>query len=122
MKTNLQAMRKAAGFTSARAFAEHFGISVNTYTGYEQGKPMSLEVAWELADALDCSLDDLAGRKRPRKAFSDQRQEALNGHYESLNDDSKTALVDFAKSYAADPERRMVKERKDVRDQAAMGA
>ena len=94
MRTNLQQMRKSAGFASARAFAEHIGMSVNTYTGYEQGKPMSLEVAWSLADALDCSLDDLAGRKRPAREYADPRQETLNFHYESMNEKGRTRLVE----------------------------
>lgn len=64
MKTNLQAMRKRAGFKSARAFAEHMNMSVNTYTNYEQGKSsLTLEQAWEFADELDCTLDELAGRE-----------------------------------------------------------
>lgn len=68
-KSNLQAMRKRAGFKSARAFAEHMGISVDSYTAYEQGKVnMSLLQAWEFADALDCTLDELAGRKSPNVA------------------------------------------------------
>ena len=63
MKTNLQALRKRAGFKSAAAFAEYAGISVGTYTDYEQGRiSLSLERAWELADLLGCTLDELAGR------------------------------------------------------------
>ena len=66
MKTNLQALRKAAGFKSARAFAEHIGMNLRTYTSYEQGEAvMSLEVAWNLANVLNCSLDELAGRTPP---------------------------------------------------------
>ena len=63
MKTNLQALRKAAGFKSAKAFAHHIGMNVNTYTDYEQGRRMfALDQAWEFADALGCTLDELAGR------------------------------------------------------------
>lgn len=68
LKTNLQAMRKRAGYKSAREFADHAGINVNTYTNYEQGKAnMSLLQAWELADLLDCTLDELAGRRVPEQ-------------------------------------------------------
>ena len=66
MKTNLQALRKAAGFKSAKAFAHHIGMNVNTYTDYEQGRRMfALDQAWEFADALGCTLDELAGRTPP---------------------------------------------------------
>ena len=45
-KPGLQKMRKAAGWKSARAFAEHIGMPVDTYTQYEQGKrTMNIEVA-----------------------------------------------------------------------------
>lgn len=67
-KTNLQAMRKRAGFKSAREFAEHIGVNVGSYTNYEQGKvALSLLKAWEFADALDCTLDELAGRRSPNQ-------------------------------------------------------
>ena len=64
MRTNLQKLRKDAGYRSAKAFAEHIGMSVDTYTGYEQGKrKFSLEQAWIFADELQVSLDELAGRE-----------------------------------------------------------
>ena len=63
MRTNLQSLRKAAGYKSAREFAEKIGMPVATYTDYEQGRrSFTLERAWEFADVLDCSLDELAGR------------------------------------------------------------
>ena len=120
---HLQMMRKRAGFKSARAFAESIGIEPTAYFEYEQGRSsFSFERAWQFADALGCTLDELGGRPTPKCHYSDPRQTALNGHYEHLNDASKTALVDFAKSYAADPERRMSKERQVPRDRTAMGA
>ena len=65
-KSNLQAMRKRAGYKSAREFALHAGVPVDTYTAYEQGKTnMTLLQAWEFADMLGCTLDELAGRKSP---------------------------------------------------------
>lgn len=120
---NLQNMRKLAGFKSARAFAEHMGIPVTKYTEYEQGRhSFTYEQAWEFADALGCTLDEIGGRKAPERLYADPRQAALNGHYESLNEDGKGDLVKFAKSYASDPERRIKKERRAAGNQAAMGA
>lgn len=121
--SHLQKTRKAAGFKSAKAFAEHIGMSKDTYTGYEQGRiSLSYERAWEFADALGCTLDEVGGRKAPERLYADPRQAALNGHYESLNEASKGDLVKFAKSYASDPERRIEKERQAADDQTAMGA
>lgn len=60
VKTNLQACRKAAGFKSAREFAEYIDMPLRTYTNYEQGiREMGLSVACEIVDALGCTLDDL---------------------------------------------------------------
>lgn len=94
MKTRLQEFRKRAGFKSAKAFAEEIGLSPNTYTNYEQGKvSLTLEKAWEFADIFACSLDELAGRKRPLKQYSDQRQVDLNSNYEALTDEGKDAAL-----------------------------
>ena len=63
-KYRLQECRKAAGWKSARAFAEHIGMPVDTYTQYEQGKrTMNIEVAWDMADYLGCTIDQIAGRE-----------------------------------------------------------
>lgn len=79
LKTNLQEFRKRAGFKSARDFAEFMGISVGTYTNYEQGKAnMSLLQAWEFADALNCTLDELAGRKV--ESLTDDERVIVNGY------------------------------------------
>lgn len=102
MRTNLQAMRKRAGFKSAKAFAEYMGVNVSTYTKYEQGlSEMSLERAWEFADALHCSLDEIAGRTTPESdkqdEFEDERQANLNDYYESMDDESKAAITETAR-------------------------
>lgn len=101
MKTQLQAMRKRAGFKSAKAFAEHVGISVSTYTKYEQGmSELSLERAWEFADALDCTLDELAGRKVPNKINEDVRMESIADSYESMNETGRARLAEQAEMMA----------------------
>lgn len=59
----IQECRKAAGFRSARAAAEALGMSVGTYTAYEQERrEMSVTVAWKIADGFGCTIDDLVGR------------------------------------------------------------
>ena len=71
MKTTLQEMRRKAGFKSARAFAESIPMNPVTYTQYEQGiRNFTLEKAWEFADLLGCSLDELAGRQWPPEGAS----------------------------------------------------
>ena len=62
----LQDLRVKAGFKTANSFAEYVGINSATYTGYEQGKGMfTYERAWLMADALECSMDELGGRQWP---------------------------------------------------------
>lgn len=124
MKTQLQNIRKARGFRSARDFANHIGIKPSTYTDYEQGRRVfSLEKAWEFADVLDCTLDELAGRDFPRPAFTDKDQEALNGYYESMNKEGRGALVDAARLMSGSPDTRIEKDGSKHTDvQTAMGA
>ena len=112
---SLQKRRKDAGYSSAEKYAVHMNEKPDTYTGYEQGRiALPLDKAWEFADDLECTLDELVGRDFPRPAFGDSRQERLNGCFESLNEESKTQVADMVKSIAADPARRIVKEREDI--------
>lgn len=114
MKTRLQELRKAAGFKSAKAFAEHYGINLNTYTGYEQGKPLSLEQAWAFADFFDCSLDELAGRDRPKWDYADHQQAQLNAMYERLEETGKSAAVGSVRGILDQQERQRVREKTEA--------
>lgn len=94
MKTQLQRIRKERGFKSAKAFAEHIGISPRTYTNCEQGiTSLTLDMAWEFADALECTIDELAGRPWPSNAYSDQRQQMMNDDYQHLTESGKDAAA-----------------------------
>ena len=64
---NLQSSRRAHGFKSAKAMADALGISASKYTEYEQGRvSCPLDVAWDIADVLGITLDELAGREWPQ--------------------------------------------------------
>lgn len=94
MKTQLQRIRKDRGFKSAKAFAEHIGMSKDTYTNYEQGaRPITLELAWEFADVLGCTLDELAGRDFKADGYADPRQAVMNDDYARLSDAGKDAAA-----------------------------
>lgn len=62
----LKDIRLAAGWRSARAFAEHVGIPVSTYSVYEK-EPGSirLDAARSIARELGCSVAELAGDPAP---------------------------------------------------------
>lgn len=114
---HLQAMRKEAGFKSAKAFAEHMGMSVSAYTEYEQGRrSFSYETAWDIADALDCTLDALGGRTPPARDYDDHRQQVLNHCYGMLDDRSKGELAGLATTMTADASRLAVKSGEDGED------
>lgn len=81
---------------------------------------MPVDKAWEFADELGMTIDELVGREFPRPAFSDPRQERLNGCFESLNDESKTEVSNMVKSIAADPARRIEKDGEGREDSPGM--
>jgi len=101
---NLQDLRRKAGFKSARAFAEHLGIPVSTYTGYEQERiKLSLSVAWLIADELGCTLDELAGRDAPHKRSADpipltENERRIIQAYRSANPQGRAAIEAVAQS------------------------
>lgn len=100
--SHLQKMRKAAGFKSAKAFAEHIGMSKDTYTGYEQGRiSLSYERAWEFADALGCTLDEVGGREFPGESLSAD-EETLVSTFRSVTVHGKKAMLTNAKAVGED--------------------
>lgn len=101
----LQARRKAAGFKSARAFAECLGIPPTRYAEYEQGRcAFTYEQAWEFADALDCTMDELGGREWPQApAVPDMPpdEQRLMGCYRDLDRERKDRLLKTAQDALA---------------------
>ena len=99
---SLQGVRKSAGFKSARSFAEHMGFNIGTYTNWEQGKQLfSFEQAWEMADELDCTLDELGGRVVPH-AVDDPHEAELVERYRTLNGRDKAVLTQLAETLSRD--------------------
>lgn len=102
IKTQLQRIRKLRGFKSAKAFAEYIGMNPHTYTDYEQGRrTFTLESAWEFADALECTLDDLAGRDFKAAVYADSRQAVMNDDYARLSDAGKDAAAGAVRGISA---------------------
>jgi transcriptional regulator with XRE-family HTH domain len=71
MSAKLKRMREAAGMTQA-ALAKAAGVPLRTYQTWEQGvRTPLIDAAAKVAEALDVSLDDLAGigpppRRKPK--------------------------------------------------------
>lgn len=56
---------------------------------------LSLKQAYDCAVILGCSIDAIAGYDPP-VSYSDPGQAALNGYWESMNDDGRRRLLDIA--------------------------
>ena len=81
MKLMLREMRKKAGFKTAKSFAEHIGMSENTYRNYENGtRNLYLDVACDLCDALGCTLDELAGRETAAPVLSPRERAVVDAY------------------------------------------
>jgi transcriptional regulator with XRE-family HTH domain len=66
----LRLLRAAGGYTTATAFANKLGISVARYLNFEGGKPLSIEVAMKIVQAIPgCSLDWLYNGERRGLSF-----------------------------------------------------
>lgn len=66
---NLKLYRKAAGYKTAKEFAEKLGIPYPSYMPYEnRGREPKYSVLIEIARELHVSIDDLLGYK-PTSAF-----------------------------------------------------
>lgn len=90
MELNLMYLRKRAGYKNRTQFAEKLGINPRTYKTYETGeRKLSLEKACEIADFLDVSLDELAGRWEYVGRVSDEQQAAMDEAYRSLDEDGR---------------------------------
>lgn len=97
MKTKLKEIRKAAGYKSARVFAEQNGLNVRTYTHYEQGtRMMDAEVLWMLADIFGCTMDEIIGRVPPTSEPRMQAPDRIAKACDSLNDEGVARLIQDA--------------------------
>lgn len=66
-KRTLQRLRRQAGYRSAKDFAAILNIPASTYARYERQPEgpecgIPLPSAWQIADALGCSIDLVVGR------------------------------------------------------------
>ena len=95
MASSLQALRKAAGYKTAKEFAAEVGIPLATYSRYERAPEgpdcgIPLQAAWAMADKLGCSIDLVVGREdidAPREATLDARAGKLSRSGREMLDD-----------------------------------
>ncbi len=93
---NLQRLRRAAGYRTARDFAEAVGIPVSTYSRYERGGAgedcgIPMANACIIAEALGCTIDEIVGRTKEDLS----PDEALIARIRSLSDLGQGMLIDY---------------------------
>jgi hypothetical protein len=101
MGNNLKKLRKEAGYRTAEDFVKAFGgdLKLSTYRDHEAGRrSFSVLQAWDYADMLHCSIDELVGREFvPRKAKKlSADSERLVGLYEATDDRGRKQIMDVA--------------------------
>lgn len=101
MEIRLKEMRKKRGLKQ-KEIAEKLGVDWRTYGSWERGERMIyLEQARNCAVALDCSIDEIAGRPlRDPSEFSGQREAELHRYYRSCNRERQDRLLDTARDFA----------------------
>lgn len=109
------------------AFARETGIPAPTlYNIMKKPKvdDLSVSIFIRIAEGLGMTAEELYYGVAPdAPEYSDARQTALNGYFESMNDAGKNTLVASARLMAGSPDVRMEKNNgEDLPFQAAMGA
>ena len=99
--------------------ADFFGVREGTYAHWEQGRgKLNGEILCAMADKYGCSVDYLLCRTqdpRPypgfeKRTYSDKRQAAINGYYESLGEEGKETLHRVARGLGKDGANRIEKD------------
>lgn len=112
-KRTLQRLRREAGYRSAKDFAQVLSIPCSTYARYERAVEgpecgIPLPSAWQIADALGCSIDLVVGREDidARDAGTlDERVAALS----LTNQTMLTGFLDYLESLESSKPRRQVR-------------
>lgn len=112
-KRTLQRLRREAGYRSAKDFAQVLSIPCSTYARYERAVEgpecgIPLPSAWQIADALGCSIDLVVGREDidARDAGTlDERVAALS----LTNQAMLTGFLDYLESLESSKPRRQVR-------------
>lgn len=96
----LKRIRKEAKRTQ-KDIAKELGIKLTRYQSWEQGRAMmSLEQAYKITEILDCTLEELVGRKRSNN-IADTYERELIENYRASTPERQDRLIDTARDFAA---------------------
>lgn len=106
MKLRMMELRKAAGYESRADFACAVNMAERRVKALERGEnKMTLEDACIIADALNCTLDELVGRETPLIAHTDayksEQERSLIDGYRGLTPSDKRAVDGFVQGYVS---------------------
>mgnify|MGYP004644578021 FL=1 len=122
-KLRLRDIRRRKGLTQAE-LAAMVDVSERVLGAWEREETaITLEDAARCAVSLGCTPNDLCGWDGDGVApsFSDGGQAALNGYYESMNNQGRETLVQTARLMSGSPDTRIQKDRPEhVRVQEAV--
>ncbi|ERL06749.1 helix-turn-helix transcriptional regulator [Olsenella profusa] len=92
MSLQLKRIRKERGLTQ-RVMAEKLNVDWRTYGAWERGAhSISLAQAYECAEVLGCSIDEIAGHNT-KKIYEDPYQAELNRCWNAMGERRKAALL-----------------------------
>lgn len=108
MNLQMKRLRKEKGFTQKTLagvieFDDGSKATEKQIWSWEQGKTFPLEYAVLVADALDCSLDELAGRHEFINRYADKRQSHINTCYMRLEEPQKETVLKMMEGLAELP-------------------
>lgn len=123
MQLMLKKLRKAKGLRQ-EDLAAHISTTPRIVGAWERGETsLPFEDACRIADVLECSLDELAGREWRGEKFGDPGKNALVGYYDSMNERGRATLVESARLMSDGDSVRIEKDgAEDAGISSAMGA
>lgn len=123
MNLQMKRIRESKGL-SQQYVADLIDVPVRRYGSWErEERKMNFEDACRIADVLECTLDELAGREWKGEGFADPDKNALVGYYDCMNTSGRSALVESARLMSGSPDVRVEKDGQEAADiPSAMGA
>lgn len=111
---------------STRELAKRAGVKEQTLYKIKKKDTMeniTIDVFLKIAHGLGMTAEELYYGKPAERTYRDERQTALNAHFETFNDDGRNELAKIAERMSHDPSVRIVKDGSELADDTqAMGA
>lgn len=106
MKLQILRLRKVAGYKNRKVMADAHGFPERKSKSWETEEVgLTLDDACDIADLLDCALEELAGRDCQPASCSDPRLQVLNHSYTLLDEMSRGEFSGLAMTMTTDPSR-----------------